>query len=81
MSCRQKRLTGVLDGHLRDREWIARDYSIADIINYPWFDALSQFQPTALDAADAVKAWMKRMAARPAVQKGMALEVPTAPVA
>jgi glutathione S-transferase len=60
-------VAGVLDGHLRDREWIARDYSIADIINYPWFDALSQFQPNALDGADALKARMRRMAARPAV--------------
>jgi GST-like protein len=70
-----KRLAGVLDGRLRDREWIARDYSIADIINYPWFEALSHFQPDALDGADAVKGWMARMAARPAVQKGMALDV------
>jgi GST-like protein len=56
-----KRLAGVLDGHLRDREWIALEYSIADIVNYPWFDALSQFQPNALDGAEAVKAWMKRI--------------------
>lgn len=70
-----ERLVGVLDGRLRDREWIAGGYSIADIINYPWFEALSQVQPDALDGADAVKAWMRRMAARPAVQKGMALEI------
>jgi len=69
------RLTGVLDGRLRDREWIAREYSIADIINYPWFDAVAGFQPDVLHGADAVKAWMKRMVARPAVRKGMALEV------
>jgi GST-like protein len=70
-----KRLVGVLDGHMKGREWIAREYSIADMINYPWFEALSQFQADALDGADAAKAWMKRMAERPAVKKGMALEV------
>jgi len=72
-----RRLVGVLDGHLRskNREWIGAEYSIADIINYPWFEAVAGFQPDVLDGADAVKAWMKRMAARPAVKKGMALEV------
>lgn len=72
-----KRLAGVLDGHLRskDREWIGAEYSIADIINYPWFEAVAHSHPDVLDGADAVKAWMKRMAARPAVKKGMALEV------
>jgi GST-like protein len=78
-----RRLVGVLDGQLRprqqdrERDWIAGEYSIADIINYPWFDTLLHMQPDALDGADAVKAWMKRMAARPAVQKGMALDVGT----
>jgi GST-like protein len=72
-----KRLAGVLEGHLRGREWIARDYSIADIINYPWFEALAGMQPDILEGADAVKEWMKRMADRPAVREGMALEAPS----
>jgi GSH-dependent disulfide-bond oxidoreductase len=66
-----RRLTGVLDGRLRDREWIAGEYSIADMMNYPWFAALAQAQPAALEGADAVTQWMSRMEARPAVQKGM----------
>ena len=70
-----KRLAGVLDGRLQGREWIAGEYSIADMINYPWFDALAGFQADALDGADAVKGWMTRMGERPAVKKGMALEV------
>ena len=70
-----RRLAGVLDGRLRDREWIARAYSIADVINYPWFAALAEAHPELLDAAPAVRAWMTRMAARPAVRRGMALEV------
>jgi len=62
---------GVLDGRLRDREWIAGSYSIADIMNYPWFAAVARAHPEALDGADAVKRWMARMIARPAVQKGI----------
>jgi GST-like protein len=66
-----KRLVRVLDGRLVDREWIAGPYSIADMMNYPWFHAVAQFQPAVLEGADAVAKWMHRMAARPAVKKGM----------
>jgi GST-like protein len=68
-----KRLVMVLDHHLDGREWIAAAYSIADIINYPWFASLNKNAPDAFEGAEAVKAWMARMAARPAVQKGMAI--------
>jgi GST-like protein len=66
-----KRLTGVLDGQLRDREWIAGGYSIADIAAYPWFAVAASNLPEVLEGADHVKAWIERMAARPAVKKGM----------
>ncbi len=66
-----KRLVGVLDARLRDREWVAGAYSIADIINYPWFAEVADRQPHVLDGATAVRQWMNRMAARPAVQTGM----------
>jgi GSH-dependent disulfide-bond oxidoreductase len=68
-----QRLIRVLDGRLADREWIAGAYSIADIMNYPWFAAVAEREPTALDGADRVKRWIAAMAARPAVQKGMAV--------
>jgi GST-like protein len=68
-----KRLAMVLDHRLGDREWVAGAYSIADMMNYPWFAALDEHAPGTLDGADAVKRWMGRMAARPAVQKGMAI--------
>jgi GST-like protein len=68
-----QRLTRVLDGRLRDREWVAGQYSIADIVNFPWFAAVAEFQPSALDGADHVKRWIAAMAARPAVQQGMAV--------
>ncbi len=66
-----KRLVGVLDGRLRDREWVAGDYSIADMMSYPWFAAVGETQPDVLDGSGHVKRWMSAMAARPAVQKGM----------
>jgi GST-like protein len=69
-----KRLVGVLDGRLRDREWIAGQYSIADMMSYPWFAAVEQTQPDVLAGADHVKRWMSAMASRPAVKKGMHFE-------
>jgi GST-like protein len=66
-----KRLAGVLDVRLRDREWVAGQYSIADMMNYPWFAAAAESQPEALEGVDNVKRWMGAMAARPAVRKGM----------
>jgi GST-like protein len=66
-----KRLVGVLDGHLRDREWVAGEYSIADMMNYPWFAAVDEAQADVLEGAGNVRRWMNAMAARPAVKKGM----------
>jgi GST-like protein len=66
-----ERLVGVLETRLRDREWIAGAYSIADIINYPWFAAAADAQPEALRGADNVKRWMGSMIGRAAVRKGM----------
>ncbi|MDB4937789.1 MAG: gst [Labilithrix sp.] len=69
-----KRLAGVLDGHLKGREWIAGGaYSIADIASYPWFEGISKAEPAIVEGRNEVVAWMGRMAARPAVQKGMRL--------
>jgi GST-like protein len=70
-----KRLASVLDERLSGRDWIAGEYSIADIINYPWFHAIAELRRDVLDGAVAVMAWMKRMGERPAVQRGMALDV------
>ena len=68
-----KRLAEVLDGRLEGRDWIAGDYSIADIANYPWFDGIKSFEPSIVENVPHVQAWLRRMSARPAVQKGMRL--------
>lgn len=69
-----KRLVGVLDRRLVDRDFVCDEYSIADIASYPWFDVLAEKFPDVLADAKNVQHWMKRVGARPAVQKGMRLE-------
>jgi GSH-dependent disulfide-bond oxidoreductase len=66
-----KRLAGVLDGRLAGRDWVAGDYSIADIALFPWFEGVGKMEPGVLEGLAAVHAWLERMRARPAVQKGM----------
>ncbi len=64
-----KRLYGVLDGRLAEREFIIGDYSIVDMATWPWFARWEWHQ---IDWADYpnVKRWFAAVAARPAVQKG-----------
>lgn len=73
-----KRLLTVLDKHLAGRDWImGSDYSIADIAVFPWVRNLIGFY----EAADLV-GWggypevarvLEAFAARPAVQRGLAI--------
>lgn len=76
-----KRLLSVLEGRLKDRQWLMGDeYTIADIATYPWVRGADIFYGgrEVLDYASfpAVTAWLERALARPAVQKG--LEIPAA---
>jgi GST-like protein len=66
------RLYGVLDRRLRDREWLAGDYSIADIATMPW---LRYPERQGVDIAEypAVQRWRDAILARPAVQRGLKL--------
>ena len=68
-----KRLLGVVEGALGDREWIAGDYSIADIALAPWLNALDFYgakDVTGYNDLTHVPAYVDRFFARPAVQKG-----------
>ena len=67
-----QRLYGVLDKRLADHEWLAGDYSIADIAVFPW---LRSWERQGLDIADypAVKRWFDVIDAREAVQRGLAV--------
>lgn len=66
------RLYQVLDKQLGQHEFVAGDYSIADMAIYPWsVVALAPIQQGTGAALDNVAAWHARMAARPAVATGM----------
>jgi GST-like protein len=62
------RLWGVLDKRLADREYLAGDYSIADMACWPWMRAPALHGVDIEEFAHA-KAWSARIAARPAVIK------------
>jgi GST-like protein len=66
-----RRLYGVMDTRLKSSEFIAADeYTIADIAIFPW---LRSWQNQGIDWGDYpnLKAWFDRIAARPAVQRGV----------
>jgi len=62
------RLYGVLDKRLADRDFVAGDYSIADIAIYPWIVPYKKQQQSLADFPN-LKRWFERIAARPAVQR------------
>ena len=64
------RLFKVLDTQLAQTNYLAGDYSIADIATYPWIMRYFNFG-VSLDDFAALKRWTERVGARPAVQRGM----------
>lgn len=67
-----KRLLGVTDRILSDgRQHLAGDYSIADIMHYPWLQRMLAMKAPMLTELPRVVSWLERIAARPAVQRGM----------
>ena len=68
-----KRLHRVLEHRLEETRWLAGDeYSMADIITFPWIRGAERRN---IDLADypSVKRWHDEIAARPAVQRGVAV--------
>jgi len=63
------RLYKVLNTQLEGRDFVAGDYSIADIAIWPWVSRF-EWQTIDLKQFPNVKRWYKTIAARPAVQKG-----------
>lgn len=66
------RLYGVLNRRLEGRDYICGDYTIADIACIGWAK-LWERQGQDIDQFPNVKAWIDRMLARPAVQKGLSV--------
>ncbi|MGH8701799.1 MAG: glutathione S-transferase family protein [Burkholderiales bacterium] len=71
-----RRLYGVLNERLKDHEYLANGYSIADIATYPWV-ARYEWHKTDLNDFPHVKRWFDEISARPAVQRGMNVPVVT----
>ena len=65
------RLYGVMERRLADRDYLAGDYSIADMAAWPW--VLPELQGQDLEDFPNLKAWMQRMGDRPAVRTGRAV--------
>jgi len=66
-----RRLFRVLDGHLREHEYLAGDYSIADIANWAWVRT-HRWSGVDIDDLPHLGRWRDQIRSRPAVQKGMA---------
>ena len=60
----------MLDVRLKDHEYLADEYSIADIATYPWV-ARYEWHKTRLDDFPNVKRWYDVISKRPAVERGM----------
>ena len=66
------RLYGVMNIRLKDREFLAGKYSIADMACVGWTN-LWERQGQDIEQFPHLKRWLERVKARPAVQRGMAL--------
>lgn len=71
------RLVAILDRRLSEAQFLGGDYSIADMITYPWIapalDMIAKFKPEAVGEAANTRRWLADVGARPAVQRGMAV--------
>ncbi len=73
------RLYGVLNKRLANREFLAGDYSIADMACYPWIVPYENHQQK-LEDFPHLHRWFKTIKARPAVVKAYALQPPAEPM-
>ena len=67
-----RRLLEVLDGRLAKNEYLAGDYSIADIANFAWART-HEWPGVSIEGLDHLQRWLDAIAARPAVQKGVTI--------
>lgn len=65
-----RRLYEVLDTRLGEVEYLAGDYSIADIATYPWV-RIHDWSGVSVEGLPHLQRWMAALAARPAVQRGL----------
>ena len=68
-SAEARRLYGVLDQALAGKDYIAGDYSIADIAIYTWVKRLEDVFPELLEGNHRVRFWLNKISSRPAVKR------------
>ncbi len=69
-----RRLFEVLDSRLAQSEWLADDYSIADIANWCWVRT-HKWSGASVEGLDHLQRWMGAMNARPACRRGIEIPV------
>jgi hypothetical protein len=62
-----------MDRRLAQREFLADDYSIADIAAWPWTRGAQMLYGESFGDFANLKAWFERVGARPAVARGAAI--------
>ena len=67
-----RRLYEVLERRLQEAEYLAGDYSIADIATYPWVK-IHKWAGVSVEGLPGVQRWLDANYARPAVQRGLAV--------
>jgi GST-like protein len=67
-----ERIFGVVDGRLGQAEYLAGDYSIADMASYPWLRNHVRFGVDVADYPNLAR-WLEAIGSRPAVQRGLGL--------
>ncbi|WP_207790464.1 glutathione S-transferase family protein [Polymorphobacter fuscus] len=70
-----RRLFEVIDSHLASREFLAGDYSIADIANWCWIRT-AKWSGIETDGLVNLQRWLATVAERPAVQRGIVIPEP-----
>ena len=68
-----RRLFEVLNTHLAEQDWLAKDYSIADIANWCWVRTY-KWSGISIEGLNHLERWMKSMYDQPGMSAG--LEVP-----
>ena len=71
-----RRLYEVLNRHLADHEWLADEYSIADMANWSWIRS-HKWARVPTEGLAHLERWMAVMAARPGCQRGVNVPPPT----
>ncbi|MBY6191118.1 glutathione S-transferase N-terminal domain-containing protein [Microbulbifer agarilyticus] len=67
-----RRLFEVLDTRLAEREWLADDYSIADIANWCWVRT-HKWSGVSVEGLEHLNRWLSAMYEQPGMQKGIAV--------